>query len=59
MDDPETRAILEKYIPQIVGNPQFIMGYQFTPGFINGYDQAGEMSDENLKKIDAELNGLD
>ena len=53
--DPQAQAILEKYLPQTISNPQFSMAHSFTLAFISSFDQTGELTDENLAKIDAEF----
>lgn len=58
MDDPQSRAILEKYLPKTISNAQFPMAYSFTLRFISAHDQNGELTEENLQKIDAELGKL-
>ncbi len=58
MEDPAARAILETYLPDTVSNEQFGMSYGFTLEFIQGFDPSGEISDENLSKIDAALKAL-
>lgn len=55
MEDPEARAILEKYLPQTTSDGQWGMANMFTLRFIQPHDGYGELTDENLEKIDAEL----
>lgn len=58
MENPEARAILEKYLPEVISNDQFSMAGSFTLKFIQSFDQTGEITDENLEKIDRELAAL-
>jgi hypothetical protein len=54
LDNPETKAVLEKHIPQFVSNPQIEMAKAMTLKQIQGY--AGDaLSDDALAKIDADL----
>lgn len=54
MDNPETKAVLEKHIPDMVSNAQFEMARPMTLKAIQSY--AGDaLSDEKLAAIDAEL----
>ena len=54
LDNPETKAVLEKHIPQFVSNPQIEMAKAMTLKQIQGY--AGDaLSDDTLAKIDADL----
>ncbi len=59
MKDPQAHAILEKYLPKTISNDQFPMAYSFTLRFISSYDQTGELTEENLNKIDTELSALE
>jgi hypothetical protein len=58
MDDPQSRAVLEKYLPKTITNAQFPMAYSFTLRFISAHDQTGELTEENLEKIEVELSKL-
>jgi hypothetical protein len=54
MDNPETKAVLEKHIPEMVSNAQFEMARPMTLKAIQSY--AGDaLSDEKLAAIDADL----
>ncbi len=54
LDNPETKAILEKHIPEMVSNAQFEMARPMTLKAIQSY--AGDaLSDEKLAAIDADL----
>jgi hypothetical protein len=54
MDNPATKAVLEKHIPEVIANAQFEMARPMTLKAIQAY--AGEaLSDEKLAKIDEEL----
>ncbi len=55
MSDPEARAILEKYIPENMTDKRFTMAKAFTLRFIASYDEKGELTDENLDKMDQEF----
>lgn len=55
MDDPNARAILKKYMPKNISDPQFSMARMFTLTFIQAHDRHGELTDENLDKMDAEF----
>ena len=55
MDDPKSRAILEKYMPKNISDSQFSMARMFTLTFIQAHDRHGELTDENLDKMDAEF----
>lgn len=58
LNDPQAKAILEKYLPETISNPQFTMAHGFTLVFIQGFDQTGELTDENLARIETELAAL-
>lgn len=58
MKDPAARAVLEKHLPDTTSNAQFAMAEGFTLEFIAGFDQTGELSAENLTKINQELAAL-
>ncbi|MBB4859210.1 hypothetical protein HNO88_002539 [Novosphingobium chloroacetimidivorans] len=54
MDDAASKAILLKYIPEIVNNPQIAMGRGMTLSQLQQF--AGEqLTDETLAKIQADL----
>jgi hypothetical protein len=54
MDNPETKAVLEKIIPDVISNPQFEMARPMTLKAIQVY-AADKLTDEKLAEIDAEL----
>ena len=58
MKDPAARAILEKHLPSTTSNAQFSMAEGFTLEFIAGFDQTGELTEDNLGKIGQELAAL-
>lgn len=58
LNDPQARAVLEKHLPKTISNPQFTMAHGFTLAFIQSFDQVGELTDETLEEIDAELAAL-
>lgn len=54
LDDPVSKAILAKFIPDIIANPNIEMGRALTLTQMQAY--AGDMlSDEVLAKIQADL----
>ena len=54
LDNPATKAVLEKYAAAMVGNPQIDMARAMTLKQIQGF--AGDaLTDEVLAKIDADL----
>ena len=55
LKDPKALAILQEYIPKTLGNPQFAMADTLTLRFVSAYDSTGELSTDNLEKIDAEF----
>lgn len=54
LDTPETKAILEKYLPDFVGNSQIDMARAMTLKQIQSF-AADAITDEVLAKIDADL----
>jgi hypothetical protein len=58
MENPQTHAVLEKYLPNTISNAQFPMAYGFTLQFISAYDETGELTEENLEKINVELSKI-
>lgn len=54
LDDPAAKAILVKYLPEMVSNPQIDMGRGMTLRDTQQY-APDMLSDETLAKIDAEL----
>lgn len=54
IDNPATKAVLEKHMPAMLSNPQIDMARTMTLKQIQGF--AGDMmSDEVLAKVDADL----
>jgi len=54
IDNAATKAVLEKHMPALIGNPQMEMARGMTLKQIQGF--AGDaMSDELLAKVDADL----
>jgi hypothetical protein len=54
MDNPETKAVLEKHIPEVISNAQFEMARPMTLKAIQSF--AGDaLNDEKLAAIDADL----
>lgn len=54
LDNPATKAVLLKYIPQLAASAQIEMARSLTLKALQGY--AGEMlTDDTLSKIDADL----
>ncbi|MAP94849.1 MAG: hypothetical protein CMK07_07860 [Ponticaulis sp.] len=57
LDNPETLAIFEKHLPEIVSHPQIDMGRMMTLGEAQSYEP-GMISDEKLEAMDADLAAL-
>lgn len=54
LDNPATKAVLDKHMPALATNPQLDMARSMTLKQIQGF--AGDMlSDEVLAKVDADL----
>jgi hypothetical protein len=54
LDNPETKAVLDKHIPTFASNPQIAMARAMTLKAIQGF--AGDaLNDAVLAKIDADL----
>ena len=54
LDNPATKAVLDKHLPELATNPQLDMARSMTLKQIQGF--AGDMlSDEVLAKVDADL----
>ena len=54
LDNPATKAVLSKYIADMISNPQIDMARSMTLRQLQSY--AGDkLSDDTLAKIDAEL----
>jgi len=53
LDNPATKAVLVKYIPEVVSNPQIDQGRPYP---LNGItDYVPELTPDMLAKIDADL----
>jgi hypothetical protein len=53
LDNPATKAVLVKYIPEVVSNPQIDQGRPYPLAGITEY--VPELTPELLAKIDADL----
>lgn len=54
IDNPQTKAVLSKHLPDFVANPQIDMARSMTLKQVQSY-AADTMTDEVLVKIDADL----
>ena len=54
MDTPAAKAVLQKYIPDVISNPQMDMARTMTLKQIQSYI-ADKLTDDTLAKIDADL----
>jgi para-nitrobenzyl esterase len=54
MANPDTKAVLEKHIPQLISNPQFEQAGGFTLKDLQGFSPES-FPDELLAAIDADL----
>ena len=54
MDNPATKAVLMKYIPAVITNPQITMARAMTLRQVQPY-AGDELSDAKLARIDADL----
>lgn len=54
LDDPASKAVLDKDIPGFSGNPQVAMARSMTLQQVQQYDPAS-LPDELLAKVDADL----
>lgn len=54
VDNPATKAVLEKHLPALVGNPQIEMARSLTLKQVQGF-AADLLSDDVLARIDADL----
>lgn len=54
LDDPAARAVLERYIPEVIKSPQINMARGVTLTALQSY-MPGLLSDATLKAIDADL----
>lgn len=57
LDNPATKAILAKHIPEMIGNPQIDMARAMTLKQMQGF-APDQLTDELLAKIDADLAAL-
>jgi len=57
LDNPATKAILIKHIPEMAGNPQIEMARPMTLKQVQGF-APDAFSDELLGKIDADLKAI-
>jgi hypothetical protein len=58
LDNPATKAVLQKHVPELVANPQIEMGRGMTLKTLQSY--AGDtLTDEKLAAIDADLAQID
>ena len=56
LDNPATKAVLEKYVPEVVSNPQIEQGRPFPLEGIAPY--APSLTPEMLAKIDTDLKAI-
>jgi hypothetical protein len=54
IDNPATKAVLEKHLTALVGNPQIEMARGMTLKQVQGF-AGDQLSDEVLAKVDADL----
>jgi hypothetical protein len=54
LDNPATKAVLTKYIPQMIANPQIDMARSMTLKQLQSY-AGDQLTDQTLAKIDADL----
>ena len=54
LDNPDTKAVLNKYIPAMIANDQISMARSMTLKSLQQY-AADTLTDETLTKIDADL----
>ncbi|MFK4873537.1 hypothetical protein [Novosphingobium sp. ZW T3_23] len=57
LDNPETKVVIVKHLPDLVGNPQIEMARGMTLKQIQSYS-ADSVTDEVLAKIDADLSKI-
>jgi hypothetical protein len=57
LDDPGSRAVLEKHLPDLVGNEQAAMARPLTLRQLQSY-AGDQVTDEALVKVQAELDKL-
>lgn len=54
LDNPQTRAVLDKHLPSFAGNPQIEMARAMTLRQIQSF-AADMLTDDALAKVDADL----
>jgi hypothetical protein len=54
LDNPQTRAVLDKHLPSFAGNPQIAMARAMTLRQIQSF-ASDMLTDEILTKVDADL----
>lgn len=54
LDNPATKAVLQKYLPQMVSSPQIDMARSMTLKQLQAY-AGDQLPDETLAKIDADF----
>lgn len=54
LDNPASKAILQKYMPEMIANPQIDMARSMTLKQVQGF-APDMLSDQKLAQIDAEL----
>ncbi|TCM16577.1 hypothetical protein EDF56_107156 [Novosphingobium sp. PhB165] len=54
LDNPATKAVLQKYIPNLIANPQIDQARGMTLKEVQSY-AADQLTDDTLAKIDADL----
>ena len=54
LDNPQTRAVLDKHLPSFAGNPQIAMARAMTLRQIQSF-ASDMLTDEILAKVDADL----
>jgi hypothetical protein len=57
LDNPATKAVLVKYLPDLVSNPQIEMARGMTLKQVQSYS-SDSVTDELLAKIDADLQNI-
>ncbi len=57
LDDPATRAVLQRHVPQVVASNQIVMARGLTLKQLAGFAQAG-ISPKTLSAIEADLSKL-
>lgn len=54
LDNPAAKAVLQKYMPEMIGNPQIDMARAMTLKQVQGF-APDQISDAKLAQIDADL----